>query len=54
MWGIATLTMLVSSSSSTDASDTVTAMMLLQVPTLYLFWKYMPETKGHELVDVAR
>ena len=28
--------------------------MLLQMPTLYLFWKYMPETKGHELEDVAR
>ena len=26
MWGMATLTMLVSRSSSTDASDTVTAM----------------------------
>jgi len=29
MWGIATFTMLVSSSSSTDASDTVIAMMYL-------------------------
>jgi len=27
MWGIATFTMLVSNSSSTDASDTVIAMM---------------------------
>ncbi len=36
-----------------NVGDTVTALMLLQVPTLYLFWKYMPETKGHELVDVA-
>jgi putative MFS transporter len=36
-----------------NVGDTVTALMLLQVPTLYLFWRYMPETKGHELVDVA-
>jgi putative MFS transporter len=36
-----------------NVGDTVTALMLLQIPTLYLFWRYMPETKGHVLEDVA-
>jgi putative MFS transporter len=36
-----------------NIGDTVTALMLLQLPALWLFWKYMPETKGRELQDVA-
>ena len=34
-----------------NIGDTVTALMLLQVPCLWLFWKYMPETRGRELED---
>jgi putative MFS transporter len=34
-----------------NIGDTVTALMVLQVPCLWLFWRYMPETKGRELED---
>ena len=27
--------------------------MIMQVPTLWLVWRYMPETKGLELEDIA-
>jgi putative MFS transporter len=36
-----------------NVGDTVTALMLLQIPTLWLLWRYMPETKGRELEDLA-
>jgi hypothetical protein len=27
--------------------------MVLQIPTIWLVWRYMPETKGMELEDIA-
>jgi MFS family permease len=36
-----------------NIGDTVTALMLLEVPCLYLVWRYLPETKGTVLEDVA-
>jgi putative MFS transporter len=36
-----------------NIGDTVTLLMVLQVPTLWLVWRYMPETKGMELEDIA-
>jgi len=36
-----------------NIGDTVTLLMVLQVPTIYLVWRYMPETKGRELDDVG-
>jgi MFS family permease len=36
-----------------NIGDTVTALMLLQVPTLYLIWRYLPETKGRELEEIS-
>jgi putative MFS transporter len=35
-----------------NVGDTVTALMLLQLPTLWLVWRFLPETKGRELDDV--
>ncbi len=35
-----------------NIGDTVTLLMILQLPALYLIWKYMPETKGLELEEV--
>ena len=35
-----------------NVGDTVSVLMLLQVPTLYLLWRFMPETKGRELEDI--
>ena len=35
-----------------NIGDTVTLLMVLQLPTLWLVWRYMPETKGLELEDV--
>ena len=36
-----------------NVGDTVTVLMLLQIPTLWLVYKYLPETKGLELEDVG-
>ncbi|MDP1818696.1 MAG: MFS transporter [Acidimicrobiales bacterium] len=36
-----------------NVGDTVTALMLLQIPTLWLVWRYMPESKGRELEEVV-
>ena len=36
-----------------NIGDTVTLLMVLQVPTIWLVWRYMPETKGMELEDIA-
>jgi hypothetical protein len=36
-----------------NIGDTVTLLMVLQVPTLYLVWRFMPETKGKELETIA-
>ncbi len=36
-----------------NVGDTVSLLMLLQIPTIWLVWKYVPETKGHELADVV-
>ncbi|MDQ1397562.1 MAG: transporter, putative metabolite:H+ symporter, partial [Acidimicrobiaceae bacterium] len=36
-----------------NIGDTVTLLMVLQIPTLWLVWRYMPETKGMELEDIA-
>lgn len=36
-----------------NIGDTVTLLMVLQVPTIYLVWRYMPETKGRELDDLG-
>jgi putative MFS transporter len=35
-----------------NIGDTVTLLMILQLPALYLIWRYMPETKGLELEEV--
>jgi putative MFS transporter len=35
-----------------NIGDTVTLLMILQLPTLYLIWRFMPETKGLELEEV--
>jgi putative MFS transporter len=36
-----------------NVGDTVSILMVLQVPTLVLVYRYMPETEGTELADVA-
>jgi MFS family permease len=36
-----------------NVGDTVTALMLLQIPTLFLIWRYLPETKGRELEEIS-
>jgi putative MFS transporter len=36
-----------------NVGDTVTALMLLQVPTLWLVWRYLPETKGRTLEEIS-
>jgi putative MFS transporter len=35
-----------------NIGDTVTLLMILQLPALYLIWKFMPETKGLELEEI--
>ena len=32
--------------------DTVSLLMLLWLPGIFLVWRYIPETKGMELEDV--
>ena len=36
-----------------NIGDTVTLLMVLQIPTIWLVWKFMPETKGKELEQIA-
>lgn len=36
-----------------NIGDTVTLLMVLQVPTIWLVWRYMPETRGMELEDIV-
>ena len=35
-----------------NIGDTVTFLMILQVPAAFLVWRYMPETKGLELEEI--
>jgi putative MFS transporter len=34
-----------------NIGDTVSLLMILQVPTIWLVWRYVPETKGQDLED---
>jgi putative MFS transporter len=36
-----------------NIGDTVTLLMVVQIPTIFLVWKFMPETKGKELEQIA-
>ncbi|MEY2420968.1 MAG: transporter, putative metabolite:H+ symporter [Acidimicrobiaceae bacterium] len=36
-----------------NIGDTVTVLMIIQIPALYLVWRYMPETKGRELEEIT-
>ena len=36
-----------------NIGDSVSLLMLLQLPGLYLIWRYMPETKGRDLDEVV-
>ena len=36
-----------------NIGDTVTVLMIIQIPALYLVWRYMPETKGRELEEIS-
>jgi putative MFS transporter len=36
-----------------NIGDTVTVLMIMQIPALYLVWRFMPETKGKELDETA-
>jgi putative MFS transporter len=36
-----------------NIGDTVTALMLLQLPMLWFVWRYLPETKGRELEEIS-
>ena len=36
-----------------NIGDTVTVLMIMQVPALYLVWRFMPETRGKELEDIV-
>jgi putative MFS transporter len=36
-----------------NIGDTVTVLMIMQIPALYLVWRFMPETKGKELEEIA-
>jgi MFS transporter, putative metabolite:H+ symporter len=42
-----------SSGAIGNIGDTVTLLMVLQIPTIWLVWRYMPETKGLELEEIA-
>ncbi|MDQ2650915.1 MAG: MFS transporter [Actinomycetota bacterium] len=35
-----------------NIGDTVTALMLLQLPMLWFVWRYLPETKGRDLDEI--
>ena len=36
-----------------NIGDTVTVLMIMQIPALYLVWRFMPETKGKELEEIT-
>ncbi|MEY2432959.1 MAG: transporter, putative metabolite:H+ symporter [Acidimicrobiaceae bacterium] len=36
-----------------NIGDTVTLLMIIQIPALYLVWRFMPETKGRELEEIS-
>jgi putative MFS transporter len=36
-----------------NIGDTVTVLMIIQIPALYLVWRFMPETKGKELEEIG-
>jgi putative MFS transporter len=36
-----------------NIGDTVTVLMIVQIPALYLVWRFMPETKGRELEEIS-
>jgi len=36
-----------------NIGDTVTVLMVIQVPTIWLVWRYMPETKGRTLEEIS-
>ena len=36
-----------------NIGDTVTLLMILWLPAIWLVWRYMPETRGMELEDIA-
>ena len=35
-----------------NIGDTVTFLMLMEIPAIFLVWRYMPETKGRELEEM--
>jgi putative MFS transporter len=35
-----------------NIGDTVTLLMFMQIPAIFLIWKFMPETKGLELEEI--
>ena len=36
-----------------NIGDTVTVLMIMQIPALYLVWRFMPETRGKELEEIT-
>jgi putative MFS transporter len=36
-----------------NIGDTVSLLMIMQLPGIYLIWRYMPETKGRELEEIS-
>jgi putative MFS transporter len=36
-----------------NIGDTVSILMLVQIPTIWLVWRFMPETKGKELEQIS-
>lgn len=36
-----------------NVGDTVSLLMVVQIPCLWLVWRYLPETRGQELEDIA-
>jgi putative MFS transporter len=42
-----------SSGAIGNIGDTVTLLMVLQIPCIWIVWRYMPETRGKELEQIA-
>lgn len=42
-----------SSGAIGNIGDTVTFLMVMQLPAIFLIWRFMPETKGVELEDIV-
>ena len=36
-----------------NIGDTVTLLMVLQIPCIWIMWRYMPETRGKELEEIS-